>query len=143
MVDEEGGEVGEEGHAEELGEGPFPRAGFTTDYGGGGEALEGVDEEDDDGEADEGGVEFRAIRAGGAAEGLAHGVAVFFVSGVGDGEGGAEDFPCGEGGDHGSAHVVIPAEGGDDGLDGFSDLTVEGVCLLGAGVFRVAFRVGI
>ncbi len=105
--------------------------------------MEGVDEEDDDGEADERGVEFGAVGAGGGGELLAHVVAVFFVGGVGDGEGGAEDFSCGEGGHHGGAHAVVPAEGADDGLDGLTDLAVEGVGLLDGGVVRIALRVGV
>jgi len=143
LVDEEGGEVGEEGHAEELAEGPFPGAGFTTYDDGRREALKGVDEEDDDGESNEGGVEKGAVVAGGGGELATEAFFVFFVGGVGDGEGGAEDFTRGEGGHHGGAHAVVPAEGADDGFEDLADFSVEGVFLLDGGVFGIALGVGV
>ena len=56
MVDKESGEVSEEGHAGELAESPFPRAGFTSHDNRGGKALQGIDEKDDDGEPNPWGV---------------------------------------------------------------------------------------
>ena len=143
MVDEEGGEVGEEGHADELAEGPFPGAGFTTDDDCRRQALQGVDEENDDGEADERSVEGGAVVAGGGGKLFAEAGFIFLVGGVGDGEGGAEDFARGEAGHHCGAHAVVPAEGAHDGFEGLANFSVEGVGLLDGGIVGIALGVGV
>jgi len=97
LKDRESDEVGESGHAAELAEGPFPGTGFTFDHGRGGEALEGVDEEGEKGERDEGREERRAVGPFGIGDGFAHRFGLVAIGGVGNGEAADEDFAGGEG----------------------------------------------
>ena len=80
VVDDEGGDVGEDQHVGELEGGPLPAVGFAADYGHGGGALHGEGEEDHQGQCAaeghvvvEGGLQVHGLGFGvGAVEG-AHG----------------------------------------------------------------------
>ena len=143
LEDGEGGEVGEEAHGAELAEGPFPGAGFPFHDGSGGEALEGVDEEDDERNGDKRGENGGAVGLFGIADTVAEVFDLFFIGRVGDGEGGIKDLAGGEGGEHGGSHAGVPSEGFDKGFDEFSGLSHDRVLLLDDGIFGFTFGVGV
>ena len=133
LVDDERGKIGEDAHSCKLGEGPFPGFGFALHHGGGGEALEGVDVEDEDREDDERWVGGRAVGflggLDGAADLVAEGLFVVFIflDREGDGDLGDEDLAGGEGGEGGGAEAGVPAEGFDERLEEVADAAHGGV----------------
>ena len=79
MEDKQRRNIGEGRHEDKLSRGPFPRAGFFGDDGGGGQALQGVDVEDEQGDDRERGEDRRSIRPGGGGDFLPQGGAGFLV----------------------------------------------------------------
>lgn len=71
------GDGGEDGHENKLSDGPFPGTGFPGDDGGGGEALKGVDVEDEEGDDGGRGEHGASVGPGFRSEGVADMIAGF------------------------------------------------------------------
>ena len=68
LINDEGGDISETGHIDNLEQGPFETVCFTADNGGSGEALCGEDVKDKQAQASGGGKNRSAISAGGVVQ---------------------------------------------------------------------------
>lgn len=129
LVGDEGGEIGEEGHAGKLQDRPLPGVGFALDDGQGAHALHGEEVEDEQrerGGKPEGGL--AGVQIGLLRHAFPQSVLIrVAANGVNRGHGADEDLTGGEGGQERDPDFPVVTEGFYDGFHGLADVAGVGV----------------